>query len=82
MTILGETKLEYCPICESETLWEYIEVQLPDGVFGLEQAIEPESHVVKFWRCCGHMNEQGRLKEEFKKGHNVSSARYVTWEAY
>jgi hypothetical protein len=69
MPIPGETKQVYCNICETETNWEFIEVQLDDGVFGLQNAIQPEAHRVKFWRCCKHTTEDGRIKEEFKRLH-------------
>ncbi len=67
MTILGDMKQEYCPVCGQETFWEYVEVRMDDGVFDLDNAFRPETHVVHLWRCCGHMNEQGRLNEESNK---------------
>ena len=78
MTILGDVKQEYCPVCGHETLWEYVEVELDKSVFDLDSAFRPETHMVHLWRCCGHMTEQGEVLEQFHKDH--TPARYVTWE--
>lgn len=66
MPFPGEIKKAYCPFCHKETEWEYVLLQLEDGYFGLENAILPEHHQVKFWRCREHTTSQGRIREELK----------------
>ncbi len=67
MPIPGQTKQEFCPVCGHETRWEYIAVQLPDGVFGIQNLIEPDVHRIRLWRCCEHTEPDGRMKAEFKR---------------
>ena len=67
MPFPGDTKQAYCSICGRETTWEYTIIQLEDGELGLLNLFEPEAHQVRFWRCCCHATEEGRLKEEYRK---------------
>ena len=74
MPIPGETKRAYCRVCGQETEWEYVVVQLGDCFLGLENAVQPEAHQVRLWRCSCHDTVEGRLKNEFKRKTRPTAA--------
>ncbi len=71
MPIPGDRKFAYCPICGHETSWEYIIIQLDDGVFGIENAIDPANHQIRVWRCTQHTTPEGKIREGFRKKHRT-----------
>ena len=66
MPIPGQTMRKYCSICGCETCWEYMVVQLGDGVLGLQNLVDPTVHQVKFWRCLNHTTSDGRILPRYK----------------
>ncbi len=66
MPIPGQTMRKYCSICGCETCWEYILVQLEDGVLGIQNLVSPEAHQIRFWRCLNHTAADGRMLPRFK----------------
>ncbi len=70
---IGDTKECFCPTCGRDTQWEYIAVQLPDGIFGLQNLVNPEAHQVKLWRCCCHQEPDGRLVKELRRHKHTTS---------
>ncbi|HVO41325.1 MAG TPA: hypothetical protein VMT34_01820 [Aggregatilineales bacterium] len=69
MSHIGDTKEEFCPVCGMDTHWEYVIIQLSDGVFGLRNVMDPGCNSITFWRCCGHMTPDGRIKAEVQRLH-------------
>jgi hypothetical protein len=69
MAIPGETKRAYCDLCGCETLWEYT---VAHSRTRIEDFFWPEGDERKFWRCCGHNTEDGRIKEEYRNKIGVS----------
>jgi hypothetical protein len=63
----GDTKQQYCATCKCETTWEYTVIQMPDGVFGLQNFFNEEANLVKFWRCTNHTDGWGNTLERFKE---------------
>jgi hypothetical protein len=63
----GDTKKAYCSTCDRETLWKYVIIQRPDGVFGIENFFAPERNQIWFWRCCRCTDGWGNTLKEFKK---------------
>ena len=63
MPIPGDSKRMCCHRFGRETVWEYTVVQLGDGLFEFENAIQPEAHQIRMWRCQDHTTSEGRLKE-------------------
>ena len=59
-------KTQYCPVCKCDTQWEYVSIQTPDGVFGIQNLVAQDAHRVSFWRCCNHSLPDGRMKPAFK----------------
>jgi len=57
----GEMMRKYCAVCGHETCWEYVVVQLEDGVFGFQNLVHPEGHQIKLWRCLNHTTSDGRM---------------------